>query len=78
MRSRMFARAADDIDYIALHPGLDAKDVILALAGLWQLDRAGDWRAQAQRIYDIVRANQALAYLTPPHFLQRTSFQRKK
>ena len=23
MRSRMFARAADDIDYIALHPGLD-------------------------------------------------------
>jgi AcrR family transcriptional regulator len=37
-----------------LRPGLDAEDVILALAGLWQLDPAGDWRAQAQRIYDIV------------------------
>jgi hypothetical protein len=28
--------------------------VILALAGLWQLDPASDWRAQAQRIYAIV------------------------
>jgi AcrR family transcriptional regulator len=37
-----------------LRPGLDADDVILALAGLWQLDPAGDWEAQAQRIYDIV------------------------
>jgi AcrR family transcriptional regulator len=37
-----------------LRPGLDADDVILALAGLWQLDPAGDWRAQAARIYDIV------------------------
>jgi AcrR family transcriptional regulator len=37
-----------------LRPGLDADDVILALAGLWQLDPAGDWKAQAQRIYDIV------------------------
>jgi AcrR family transcriptional regulator len=37
-----------------LRPELDAADVILALAGLWQLDPAGDWRAQAQRIYDIV------------------------
>ena len=37
-----------------LRPGLDAHDVILALAGLWQLDPAGDWKAQAQRIYDIV------------------------
>ena len=37
-----------------LRPGLDAHDVILALAGLWQLDPAGDWAAQAQRIYDIV------------------------
>jgi AcrR family transcriptional regulator len=37
-----------------LRPGLDADDVILALAGLWQLDPASDWRAQAQRIYDIV------------------------
>ena len=38
----------------ALRRGLDAEDVILALAGLWQLDPASDWRAQAQRIYDIV------------------------
>jgi AcrR family transcriptional regulator len=37
-----------------LRPDLDAEDVILALAGLWQLDPAGDWKAQAQRIYDIV------------------------
>jgi len=37
-----------------LRPGLEADDVILALAGLWQLDPASDWEAQAQRIYDIV------------------------
>jgi AcrR family transcriptional regulator len=37
-----------------LRPDLGAEDVILALAGLWQLDPAGDWKAQAQRIYDIV------------------------
>jgi AcrR family transcriptional regulator len=37
-----------------LRPDLDAGDVILALAGLWQLDPAGDWKRQAQRIYEIV------------------------
>jgi AcrR family transcriptional regulator len=37
-----------------LRPGLSADDVILALAGLWQLDPASDWSAQAQRLYDIV------------------------
>ena len=37
-----------------LRPGLDADDVILALAGLWQLDPESDWKAQAQRIYEIV------------------------
>jgi hypothetical protein len=37
-----------------LRPDLDAEDVILALAGLWQLDPASDWRAQAQRLYDLV------------------------
>jgi AcrR family transcriptional regulator len=37
-----------------LRPDLYAEDVILALAGLWQLDPTGNWRAQAQRIYDIV------------------------
>jgi AcrR family transcriptional regulator len=37
-----------------LRPDLNAEDVILALAGLWQLDPAGDWSAQAGRIYGIV------------------------
>jgi hypothetical protein len=37
-----------------LRPDLDAEDVILAFAGLWQLDPEGDWTAQAKRIYDIV------------------------
>jgi AcrR family transcriptional regulator len=37
-----------------LRPDLDAVDVILALAGLFQLDPAGEWRGQARRIYDIV------------------------
>jgi AcrR family transcriptional regulator len=37
-----------------LRSDLDADDVILALAGLWQLDPAGDWKGQAHRIYDIV------------------------
>jgi AcrR family transcriptional regulator len=37
-----------------LRAGLDAHDVILALAGLWQLDPASDWKAQAERIYEIV------------------------
>jgi AcrR family transcriptional regulator len=37
-----------------LRADLDAHDVILALAGLWQLDPAGNWKVQAQRIYEIV------------------------
>jgi AcrR family transcriptional regulator len=37
-----------------LRPDLDAEDVILALAGLWQLDPASEWKRQAQRIYEIV------------------------
>jgi AcrR family transcriptional regulator len=37
-----------------LRSGLDADDVILALAGLWQLDPASDWRGKAERIYEIV------------------------
>ena len=37
-----------------LRADLAANDVILALAGLWQLDPAGNWKAQAQRIYNIV------------------------
>ena len=37
-----------------LRPDLGAEDVILTLAGLWQLDPASDWKRQAQRIYEIV------------------------
>jgi AcrR family transcriptional regulator len=37
-----------------LRPDVTAEDVILALAGLWQLDPTSDWSAQAQRIYGIV------------------------
>ncbi len=37
-----------------LRPDLGAEDVILALAGLWQLDPTSDWKGQAHRIYDIV------------------------
>jgi AcrR family transcriptional regulator len=37
-----------------LRPALDAHDVILALAGLWQLDPASDWSSQARRLYGIV------------------------
>jgi len=44
-----------------LRAGLDADDVILALAGLWQLDPASDWKGQARRLYDIV-----LGGLQPP------------
>lgn len=34
--------------------GLDPDDVLLAFAGLWQLNPAGDWAAQAQRLYELV------------------------
>jgi hypothetical protein len=37
-----------------LRADLEADDVILALAGLWQLDPDGDWHAQAGRMYAIV------------------------
>jgi AcrR family transcriptional regulator len=37
-----------------LRPGLAADDVILALAGLFQLDPAGEWKSQARRIFEIV------------------------
>lgn len=37
-----------------VRPDLNADDVILALAGLWQLDPTSDWKGQAHRIYEIV------------------------
>ena len=36
--------------------GLNPDDVILALAGLWQLNPAGDWQTQAQQLYQLVFA----------------------
>ncbi|MFG2553675.1 TetR/AcrR family transcriptional regulator [Streptomyces sp. NPDC048581] len=38
----------------AIRPGVTADDFILAIAGLFQLDPAGDWRARATRLLDIV------------------------
>jgi AcrR family transcriptional regulator len=37
-----------------VRPGLDADDVILALAGLWQLDPDTDWKRRARRLYELV------------------------
>jgi len=34
--------------------GLDPDDVILALAGLWEIDPSTDWKARASRLYDLV------------------------
>ncbi|MGC0362042.1 AcrR family transcriptional regulator [Rhodococcus sp. 27YEA15] len=38
----------------AITPGVDPHDVLLALAGLWQLSPEGDWKAQAERLFGIV------------------------
>ena len=38
----------------AVRRGLDADDVILALAGLWQLDPGSDWQERARRLYRLV------------------------
>jgi AcrR family transcriptional regulator len=40
----------------AVRAGLDANDVVLALAGLWQLDPTTDWKHRAQRLYELVVA----------------------
>jgi AcrR family transcriptional regulator len=34
--------------------GLDPDDVILALAGLWEIDPGTDWKARASRLYELV------------------------
>jgi AcrR family transcriptional regulator len=36
--------------------GLDPDDVILALAGLWEIDPSTDWKARAARLYELVFA----------------------
>jgi AcrR family transcriptional regulator len=38
----------------AVRPGLDADDVLLSLAGLWEIDPHSDWRSRAGRLYDLV------------------------
>jgi len=38
----------------AVRPGLDPDDVILALAGLWEIDPASDWKTRTHRLYDLV------------------------
>jgi len=37
-----------------IRPGLDPDDVLLLLGFLWRIDPNGDWRAQANRLLDIV------------------------
>jgi AcrR family transcriptional regulator len=44
--------AAEQAGYV--RPGLDPDDVILALAGLWEIDPGTDWKARASRLYDLV------------------------
>lgn len=44
--------AAQDAGQI--RPGLDPSIVILALAGLWEIDPQSDWRSQAQQLFSIV------------------------
>ena len=43
------AEASGDI-----RPGLDPDDVILALAGLWQIEPTARWRSRARQLYEIV------------------------
>jgi AcrR family transcriptional regulator len=38
----------------AVRDGLDPDDVILALAGLWEIDPSTDWKARAARLYELV------------------------
>jgi AcrR family transcriptional regulator len=40
----------------SIRPGLDPDDVLLSLAGLWEIDPNSDWRTRARRLYDIVFA----------------------
>jgi AcrR family transcriptional regulator len=38
----------------SIRPGLEADDVLLALAGLWEIDPKSDWKGRTRRIYEIV------------------------
>jgi len=48
----LLLRANDEAGTI--RPGLTADDLILAIAGLWQIDPSADWRPRAARFLDIV------------------------
>jgi AcrR family transcriptional regulator len=37
-----------------VRPGLDPHNVILALAGLWEIDPTTDWQARARQLYDLI------------------------
>jgi AcrR family transcriptional regulator len=38
----------------SVRPGLDPDDVLLSLAGLWEIDPNSDWKSRGRRLYDIV------------------------
>ena len=38
----------------SIRRGLDPGDVLLSLAGLWEIDPNSDWQARARRLFDIV------------------------
>ena len=38
----------------AVRSGLDPDDVILALAGLWEIDPTSDWKPRAARLYELI------------------------
>src|SRR5580692_11264221 len=38
----------------SVRPGLDADDVLLSLAGLWEIDPHSDWKSRARRLFDLV------------------------
>ncbi|KOG42902.1 TetR/AcrR family transcriptional regulator [Streptomyces resistomycificus] len=37
-----------------IRPGVTADDFLLAIAGLWQIDPAGDWQPRSARLLDLV------------------------
>lgn len=37
-----------------IRPGVTADDFLLAIAGLWQIDRHGDWQPRVDRLLDLV------------------------
>lgn len=38
----------------SIRPGLEPADVLLSLAGLWEIDPSSDWKARARGLYNIV------------------------